>query len=138
LLWTLGITFGIGGLGALPLGALMTMASIVQMGAGDDDDPFDPEVELKRMLSDYFGPDIAAALWFGAVPPLSSRISLDSLIWRDIDRDEKPADFYQVALMQLSGPVIGGIGLSVANGIGDLIDGQTARGIEKMTPKAVK
>ncbi|PSB81566.1 PLxRFG domain-containing protein [Photobacterium damselae] len=138
LLWTLGVTFGIGGLGALPLSGLMVAANAAHGLFGDDDDPFDPESELKQMLSDYFGSDIASSLWYGSVPSLSSRISLDGLIWRDVNRDETPGDFYQSALMQLSGPVIGGIGLSIANGIGDIHSGQVSRGAEKMVPKAIK
>ncbi|UKA12667.1 PLxRFG domain-containing protein [Photobacterium damselae] len=138
LLWTLGITFGIGGLGALPLSGLMMAANAAHGLLGDSDDPFDPETELKKMLSKYFGADIAATLWLGLAPSLSSRISLDGLIWRDINRDEKPIDIYQSALMQLSGPVIGGIGLSIANGVGDLATGSTSRGVEKMVPKALK
>lgn len=63
LLGTLAVTFGIGGLGALPLWALTGVLNAANDVVGDDDEPWDAETELKAMLGEAFGKEAAAMLW---------------------------------------------------------------------------
>ncbi|AGG58098.1 hypothetical protein VPAG_00062 [Vibrio phage douglas 12A4] len=138
LLWTMAMTFGIGGMNSLPLAVVTGPMALAQIMFGEEDDPFDPDIELKKMLSDYFGEDVAKAMWFGASPSVSGRISLDSLWWRENDRDMPADEAYLNALQQALGPVVGGIGMSMARGIKDFSNEHYARGAESMLPKAAR
>ncbi|MGQ6951160.1 PLxRFG domain-containing protein [Vibrio cholerae] len=138
LLGTLASTFFIGGAGALPLWAITTAIEAAQEIVGDDDEPFDAETELKRMLAEAFGKENAALIWHGALPSISGRISLNDLWVRSINRDVDASTAYVEYMKQALGPVIGGIGVSWAQGLSDISNDQFARGIERIPPKAIK
>ncbi|EJL6416091.1 PLxRFG domain-containing protein [Vibrio cholerae] len=138
LLGTLASTFFIGGAGALPLWAITTAIEAAQEIVGDDDEPFDAETELKRMLAEAFGKENAALIWHGALPSISGRISLNDLWVRSINRDVDASTSYVEYMKQALGPVIGGIGVSWAQGLADISNDQFARGIELIPPKAIK
>ncbi|WP_119465232.1 PLxRFG domain-containing protein [Vibrio cholerae] len=138
LLGTLASTFFIGGAGALPLWAITTAIEAAQEIVGDDDEPFDAETELKRMLAEAFGKENAALIWHGALPSISGRISLNDLWVRSINRDVDGGAAYMEYMKQALGPVIGGIGVSWAQGLADISNDQFARGIERIPPKAIK
>ncbi|MGT3831530.1 PLxRFG domain-containing protein [Vibrio cholerae] len=138
LLGTLASTFFIGGAGALPLWAITTAIDAAQEIAGDDDEPFDTKTELKRMLAEAFGKENAALIWHGALPSISGRISLNDLWVRSINRDVDASTAYVEYMKQALGPVIGGIGVSWAQGLADISNDQFARGIERIPPKAIK
>ncbi|EJL6314936.1 PLxRFG domain-containing protein [Vibrio cholerae] len=138
LLGTLASTFFIGGAGALPLWAITTVIEAAQEIVGDDDEPFDAETELKRMLAEAFGKENAALIWHGALPSISGRISLNDLWVRSINRDVDASTAYVEYMKQALGPVLGGIGVSWAQGLSDISNDQFARGIERIPPKAIK
>ncbi|WP_336919794.1 PLxRFG domain-containing protein [Vibrio cholerae] len=138
LLGTLASTFFIGGAGALPLWAITTAIEAAQEIVGDDDEPFDAETELKRMLAEAFGKENAALIWYGALPSISGRISLNDLWVRSINRDVDASTAYVEYMKQALGPVLGGIGVSWAQGLSDISNDQFARGIERIPPKAIK
>ncbi|TQP93649.1 PLxRFG domain-containing protein [Vibrio cholerae] len=138
LLGTLASTFFIGGAGALPLWAITTAIDAAQEIVGDDDEPFDAETELKRMLAEAFGKENAALIWHGALPSISGRISLNDLWVRSINRDVDASTAYVEYMKQALGPVLGGIGVSWAQGLADISNDQFARGIERIPPKAIK
>ncbi|GHX75342.1 PLxRFG domain-containing protein [Vibrio cholerae] len=138
LLGTLASTFFIGGAGALPLWAITTAIDAAQEIVGDDDEPFDAETELKRMLAEAFGKENAALIWHGALPSISGRISLNDLWVRSINRDVDASTAYVEYMKQALGPVLGGIGVSWAQGLSDISNDQFARGIERIPPKAIK
>ncbi|EPT6820461.1 PLxRFG domain-containing protein [Vibrio cholerae] len=138
LLGTLASTFFIGGAGALPLWAITTAIEAAQGIVGDDDEPFDAETELKRMLAEAFGKENAALIWHGTLPSISGRISLNDLWVRSINRDVDASTAYVEYMKQALGPVLGGIGVSWAQGLSDISNDQFARGIERIPPKAIK
>ncbi|EGR4179300.1 PLxRFG domain-containing protein [Vibrio cholerae] len=138
LLGTLASTFFIGGTGALPLWAITTAIEAAQEIVGDDDEPFDAETELKRMLAEAFGKENAALIWHGALPSISGRISLNDLWVRSINHDVDASTAYVEYMKQALGPVLGGIGVSWAQGLSDISNDQFARGIERIPPKAIK
>ncbi|TQQ48628.1 PLxRFG domain-containing protein [Vibrio cholerae] len=138
LLGTLASTFFIGGAGALPLWAITTAIEAAQEIVGDDDEPFDAETELKRMLAEAFGKENAALIWHGALPSISGRISLNDLWVRSINRDVDASTAYVEYMKQALGPVLGGIGVSWAQGLADISNDQFVRGIERIPPKAIK
>lgn len=138
LLGTLATTFFIGGAGALPLWALTQAINAAQGIFGDDDDPWDAETEMKAMLAGAFGKEWAATIWHGTVPSVGSRISLNDLWVRSINRDVDADDAYMEYMKQALGPVLGGIGVSWAQGVSDISNDNWARGIERFPPKAVR
>ncbi|HDY8022881.1 TPA: PLxRFG domain-containing protein [Vibrio vulnificus] len=138
LLGTLATTAFIGGAGALPLWWLTTAINAAQEIIGDDDEPFDAETELKLMLAGAFGKENAALIWHGSLPSIGGRISLNDLWVRSINRDVDANDAYMEYMKQALGPVIGGIGVSWAQGMADISNDQFARGIERIPPKAIK
>ncbi len=138
LLGTLASTFFIGGAGALPLWAITTAIDAAQEIVGDDDEPFDTETELKRMLAEAFGKENAALIWHGALPSISGRVSLNDLWVRSINRDVDASTAYVEYMKQALGPVLGGIGVSWAQGLSDISNDQFARGIERIPPKAIR
>lgn len=138
LLSTLAMTFAIGGMAALPLSALTMAADAAQAAFGDDDEPWSAEVELKAMLADAIGKENAALMWYGGLPSISGRISLNDLWVRSIDRDIDADERYMEYIKQGLGPVLGGIGFSFAQGLGDIGDDFGLRSAEKMLPKAAK
>ncbi|EJR3664192.1 PLxRFG domain-containing protein [Vibrio cholerae] len=138
LLGTLASTFFIGGAGALPLWAITMAIEAAQEIVGDDDEPFDAETELKRMLAEAFGKENAALIWHGALPSISGRISLNDLWVRSINRDVDASTAYVEYMKQALGPVLGGIGVSWAQGLADISNDQFAHGIERIPPKAIK
>ncbi|KYN82297.1 helicase [Vibrio cidicii] len=131
-------TFFVGGAGALPLWWVTTAMNAAQEAFGDDDEPFDAEAEAKRMLAKAFGKENAALIWHGPLPSISSRISLNDLWVRSINRDVDGGDAYMEYMKQALGPVIGGIGFSWAQGLAEISNDQFARGIERIPPKAIK
>ncbi|WP_438285035.1 PLxRFG domain-containing protein [Vibrio cholerae] len=137
LLGTLASTFFIGGAGALPLWAITTAIDAAQEIVGDDE-PFDAETELKRMLAEAFGKENVALIWHGTLPSISGRISLNDLWVRSINRDVDASTAYVEYMKQALGPVLGGIGVSWAQGLSDISNDQFARGIERIPPKAIK
>ncbi|EGR0608455.1 PLxRFG domain-containing protein [Vibrio cholerae] len=138
LLGTLASTFFIGGAGALPLWAITTAIDAAQEIVGDDDEPFDAETELKRMLAEAFGKENTALIWHGTLPSISGRISLNDLWVRSINRNVDASTAYVEYMKQALGPVLGGIGVSWAQGLSDISNDQFARGIERIPPKAIK
>lgn len=138
LLGTLSSTFFIGGAGALPLWAITTAINAAQEIVGDDDEPFEAETELKRMLAEAFGQENAALIWHGALPSLSGRISLNDLWVRSMNRDVDASTAYTEYMKQALGPVLGGIGVAWAQGLSEISNDQWARGIERIPPKAIK
>ncbi len=138
LLGTMATTAFIGGAGALPLWWLTTAINAAQEIVGDDDEPFDAETELKLMLAGAFGKENAALIWHGTLPSIGGRISLNDLWVRSINRDVDANDAYMEYMKQALGPVIGGIGVSWAQGMADISNDQFTRGIERIPPKAIK
>ncbi len=138
LLGTLLSTFVIGGVGALPIWWITLAIDTANEIFGDDDEPFDAEAEAKRMLAGAFSKEGAALIWHGPLPSISGRISLNDLWVRSINRDVDASTAYVEYMKQALGPVLGGIGVSWAQGLSDISNDQFARGIERIPPKAIK
>ncbi|GLO63015.1 hypothetical protein MACH09_35230 [Vibrio sp. MACH09] len=138
LLGTFAATFFIGGAGALPLWAISSSIDAAQAAFGDDDDPFDAETEMKSMLSGMVGKEMAALIWYGSLPSISTRISLNDLWVRSINREMDADKKYLEYMKQALGPVLGGVGVSWAQGLADISNDNVMRGSEKLMPKAVK
>ncbi|WP_158174826.1 PLxRFG domain-containing protein [Grimontia hollisae] len=139
LIGTLGITAILGGVSALPLGMIYSMANALNAVFGDEDEPWDAEIEFKRYLSDAVGEDFADLVIYGAGGAgVSPRISLDGLWIRDPYRDLQGEDLWSHYAQQVAGPVLGGVVLGAIRGTEDIAKGQYWRGIERIVPKFVR
>lgn len=136
LVGTLGMTGLLGGATALPLGSLFALANGLNAAFGDDDEPWDAEVEFKNYLGELMGQDMGDKVIYGVGGAgVSSRISLDGLWIRDPNRDIEGEDLWTHYAEQVAGPVMGGIVVSWLRGSSAIAEGNVYRGIEKMMPK---
>lgn len=139
LVGTLGMTGLLGGATALPLGSLFALANALNAAFGDDDEPWDAEVEFKNYLGELMGQDMADKVIYGVGGAgVSSRISLDGLWIRDPNRDIEGEDLWTHYAEQVAGPVLGGIVVSWIRAGGAIAEGNVYRGVEKAMPKFVR
>jgi len=139
---------GVMGMMAAMAGVTGTMGfSIAMMIAGaisgDDDDPMAFEDQFKADVVDILGPQLGGVLLNG-VPghylgiDLSSRIGMPDLWFRSPTRELQGKDEYQYWLSQSLGATVS-LGEQLYTGFKVMTDdGDVARGIEMMAPKAVR
>ncbi|HCH2101159.1 TPA: PLxRFG domain-containing protein [Vibrio parahaemolyticus] len=138
LLGTFAVTFAIGGLNALPVATIAAIANMAYAVAGDDNEPWDAETELKSLLAKTFGEDIAKGLYYGSMPSVSSRINIDLLrLWVQESDAQDSVGVAENILQQAAGASFG-IAVSWARGLDYMTEGQYLRGVEYMTPKWIK
>lgn len=107
----------VGGLLGLPAAATFKfIAEAVAKAFGDDDEPFDAEVELRNYLTDTFGKPVADALAKGLPTmvgaDMSQKVGLGDVLSpiRASNTDNKEgADLYAQYLKSMAGPFFGGI-----------------------------
>ncbi|WP_259304767.1 PLxRFG domain-containing protein [Thermomonas sp. S9] len=140
----LGMTALFSGVMGLPLmGLMFDLANAAAALFGDDDDPFDAEVEFRNFLADLLGPDVARILTQGPMESLTgiefgSRVGLNELWLRSPDRELEGQAMADYLLEQAAGPVVGGMLVNTLRGSKMIAEGNTWRGIETMAPKSVK
>ena len=137
-----GMTALFAGASGLPIGGAFVVANLVQALFGDDDEPWDAEVEWRNMLREVFPRDVADIIDRGAVNKLTgmdfaSRVSIADLIYRAPDRDLDGAGMFQHVVEQLMGPV-GGIAARPFSAYDDLREGHWGRAAEALAPKFLK
>ncbi|KQV27850.1 hypothetical protein ASC97_05660 [Rhizobium sp. Root1203] len=116
--------------------------ALAGMVFGDDDDPMDFEQQFRANVVDVLGPELGGVLLNG-VPghylgvDLSSRIGMPDLWFRSPTRELQGKDEYQYWLTQALGATAG-LGETLFTGANLVWDGDVARGIEMMAPKAVR
>jgi len=143
LLGTMAVSSVMSGALGLPMVTTgLAVANAMQAVFGDDDEPFDAEVELKNFFSDYLGKTGAELILNGAVNSLTGasiadRVKLNDLWFRPPNRELEGRDLYHYYLEQIAGP-IGGIALNGMRGMQLVNEGNLKRGIETMLPKAIK
>lgn len=109
---------------------------------GDPDDPMDFEQKFKKDVIDILGPQLGGVVLNG-VPghylgiDLSSRIGMPDLWFRSPSRDLQGKEEYQYWLSQTLGATAG-LGEQVWNGASLMLQGDVARGVEMLAPKAVR
>lgn len=156
LVGTLGMTGVFAGVMGMPLLSLFFgTANAMAAAFGDDDEPWDAEVEFRNFLSDMLGAKLGVIAQEGLVegglealglkaPEVGSRVSLNDLWIRSADPDVEGRDLYVHLLEQAAGPIAGmlGNGITAASMIGEGLNtdnGQLVwRGVEKGMPKAVR
>ncbi|WP_295442023.1 PLxRFG domain-containing protein [uncultured Thiodictyon sp.] len=143
LVGVLGMTFMAAGTAGLPLmGAAFMVMNLVAAAFGDDDEPWDAEVEFRSWLSANLPGFLAKTVDRGVVNAatgldLSGRVGLDSLLFRAPNRDENGAKTHDYIVEQILGP-LGGIGAAPFKAYDDLVEGHPHRALEAMSPKFLK
>lgn len=136
LAYTLGTTFALGGLTAMPG---FTAISFLMGAFGDDDEPDDPEATLRRAL----GGGAEADLLLRGVPNLlgmnlGNRIGaagmLSILPYTDL---EASREGYKDILMGVAGPFFGGTLPKMLDGLGLIRQGDLWKGLEMLAPRGL-
>lgn len=138
----LGMTGLLAGTMGLPIiNAIKYAAEAAHALFGDDDEPYDFDVEYRKWLAEHLGEEAAKWVADGAVNrtgvTLSSRVGLSSLWFRDADRELEGKDAYYAFLENVVGPM-GGLAKNFFVGSKMVSDGQVWRGVETMLPKFAK
>jgi hypothetical protein len=137
-----GMTTLFAGASGLPLGGAFALANVIQGIFGDDDEPWDAEVEWRRLLEEAFPRSVADVIDRGLVNKVTgldvaSRVSLADLIWREPSRDLDGAGMFQHIVEQILGPV-GGMAARPFTAYDDLREGNLTRAAEAISPKFLK
>lgn len=123
--------------GALGMPGAQMIGAILRQVFGDDDEPDNPELTLRKMIGD----ETTADLLLKGVPKLmgvdlSGRLGaggmLSVLPYADASLDRKG---YESMVMGALGPFLGGMMPNIADGAGKLAKGQFYEGLTKMMPK---
>lgn len=144
LLGTMMVTFALGGMGALPVTTLAAMANLAHAAFGDDDEPWDAEVEAQLILKEWFGKEFADGIWYGmgtmvGLPNMSNRIEIDPIsMWvRPSDKiglENQANDL----TTQLLGPTYS-TGMGMLRGADLMLrEGKYWKGSEAFLPKWIK
>lgn len=142
----LGGHFLVSGLMGMPvIGTIADIMAFFVNGLGDDDDPFDWEVELRNLLADTVGKSAGEAIAVGParmIPLLgqwdvSTRMSLGDLWLRKPDRATEGRDTFNQWLNLFAGPIASNVA-NMFQGAHAWSEGHHLRGVEMAMPKAIK
>ncbi len=134
-----------GAFGMPVVGGIAEVLEFFVNALGDDDEPWDWESALRNMLADTVGKDAGEAIAHGpwrALPGLgeldiASRVSLGDLWFRTPEREMEGKDAWNQYINMALGPLASN-GASMAQGLSAMSEGEVARGVEMMLPKAIK
>jgi hypothetical protein len=136
LLGIYGMTMAFGGVNGLPfMGILTTLSTMIEAMFGDDDEPWDLEVEMRSFFGDL--------LYKGGVNyvtnlEVSNRVGVaNDLIFRDDPRSVAENGYVLTAMSQAFGP-LGSFALGAGRGAELVAQGEVARGLESMVPSFVR
>lgn len=126
--------------GGLGIPAASLMAAVYSALAGDDDDPADFEVDLRRAIGNK---DIADLLLYGAPAALGVNMSqrigagqmLDPLPFVEY---EASRGGYEKLVTAALGPMIGGLGPQVFDAAGRIMNGELYQGLAQMMPRGLR
>ncbi len=124
-----GATGLLAGVGGMPI--FGTLAMVADMFLDDEEEDF------RTATRQYVGEGVYGGLGnyiFGI--DISSRVGLSDLIFRENPMAKDQSIFFS-ALEQLGGPVVG-IGMSAERGLDYISQGEVTRGLEAMTPAAIR
>lgn len=133
-----GIAAGATGLPIYPVVAWAVAAAL-----DDEDEPIDPDTEIRNWLASVVGEDAAELLAKGAVNKaagidLSSRVSLANLWWHEDYREREGRSAGEALVVQAAGPVFSAMIDILYTGPRLWEQDQRVRALEKMSPKFVR
>jgi hypothetical protein len=136
LLGIYGMTMAFAGIKGLPfMGAASTLSEIIAALFGDEDEPFDFDLEMRQFFGDLLykgGVNYATNL------EVSNRVGVaNDLLFRDDPRSVAEHGYVLTAMQQAFGP-LGSYAVSAGRGAELVARGEVWRGIEAMMPTFVK
>ena len=141
LLGTLGLHAMFAGVMGLPGMSVMLYAAGLAMG--DDDDPVDPEVELRNIFADWFGVTNGHALAKGVFNgylnmDAHSRLGINDLLIRSpgYDMPARQEAMYFVA-NSIGGPAVSQM-VNAWVGMDEVLNGDSMKGLQRMVPKFIR
>lgn len=133
--------FAAAGALGLPLGVfgITPLLGLLAMGMGSEDEPWDWQVEFRKMLADTFGKAGGEAIAHGPLRMLTnvdfaSRVGLGDLWVRQPQGDKDGRDLVEAWMLTLLGPVAGYVG-NLGTAAKAFDEGKVGRGLESMLPK---
>lgn len=130
-----------GVLGGVLMEPLRWVLNAILWATGDDDEPFDLDVEVQNMLTDMFGASAAEVISRGlpraAGFDLSSRVGLNNLMFMDGPEARSFEEAWQQKVIGLLGP-LGALSMRGARGMDYWHKGEYAKAIENTTPKFMR
>lgn len=128
--------------GVMGLPYPLTAVAYALAALADDDDDRSGEASFRLALTDALGPRAGELLAKGPLDALTNlsiagRTGINELWWRDPKEGVEGDDLAWHAVQQLLGPVAG-IGINLARGSGQMMDGNVQRGLETVLPKSVR
>ena len=108
---------------------------------GDDDEPWDMEVDTHRALVEMFGETAGGAMARG-IPyalgiDLTSRVGINNLLTFGGGQNEAGREWVETKAFELLGP-LGSVVANAAEGVKDINEGAVMRGVERMVPKLAR
>jgi hypothetical protein len=135
-----GIFSGVTGLWGFSTVAFIVEA-VAQMTAGDDDEPFDFELEFANWAVNTFGKNMGTMVSRGignaAGIDLHSRLKLDGMWFRDGRNNEDAEDMVEAMFVGILGP-LAGLGVSAGRAVDLYKKGHADRAIETLLPGFAK
>tara|TARA_R110000868_G_scaffold405062_1_gene683978 strand:- start:5886 stop:13121 length:7236 start_codon:yes stop_codon:yes gene_type:complete len=135
-----GIFSGVTGLWGFSTVAFIVEA-VAQMTAGDDDEPFDFELEFANWAVDTFGKNMGTMVSRGignaAGVDLHSRLKLDGMWFRDGRNNQDAESMVEAVLVGILGP-LAGLGVSAGRAYDLYNKGHADRAIETILPGFAK
>ena len=128
----------LGGLSSMPLKSMVT--GIIDSVMGDEDEPFDSDAAFRAYLTATVGEKAQEFIYKGAVDAgvgatLSSRVSLNNLLWRTPEPHLEGDELFMHYLGEAVGPVFA-VPKDYFKAAQSIKGGHVERGVEAMLPKA--
>ncbi len=133
--------------GAMGMPIAWAVISILDSVLSTDDEPYDSETAFRQYLTELFGggeqgTKLSQAIMDGPVSAftgasISNRVSIDiKEMWlRSPHKELEGTQWWAHVLGEMAGPVLGGIPKNMLQGMSDIKEDRTERGIERMLPK---
>ena len=136
LLGIYGMTMAFAGIKGLPfMGAVSTLSTMINALFGDEDEPFDLDVELRDFFGDLLykgGVNYATNL------EIANRVGVaNDLLFRDDPRSVAEHGYVLTAMSQMFGPV-GSFAIGAGRGAELIAQGEVVRGIESIVPSFIR
>lgn len=135
--------FSAAGALGLPLGVfgISPLLSLLAMGMGGPDEPWDWQTEFRNMLADTFGKPTGEAIAHGPLRALlgidfAARVGLGDLWVRSPQAEKEGRDLVEAWMLTLLGPVAGYAG-NIGTAMKAFDEGKYGRGLESMLPKFI-
>ena len=132
-----------GALGLPAAGTLTFLADMIAKAFGDDDEPWDAEVEFRNWAVDTLGKEAGDVLAKGLPTllgaDLSQKVGLGDVLtpMPTLRSDKQGRDFWNEILAAGLGPAIGGLGGQAMDGVSYMARGDFVKAVEAFLPKFI-